>query len=80
MTVRSAGLGTAVSQTISVVLIAIGGFVSVATVVAFFGNTWWVFDYLANFRWHFNLGLVSPDRPCPECQQGDGDHGGHEPA
>ena len=59
MTVRTAGFGTAVTQTINVIIIAIGGFVTVATVLAFFGNAWWLFDYLANFRWHFMwIGLI----------------------
>ena len=53
MTVRSAGFGTAVRQTFTVIIAAIGGTVTLATVVAFFGSTWWFFDYLANFRWHF---------------------------
>ncbi|MCZ7532467.1 MAG: endonuclease/exonuclease/phosphatase family protein [Acidimicrobiia bacterium] len=30
----------------------LGGLAALATVVAFFGSTWWVFDYLANLRWY----------------------------
>ncbi len=30
----------------------LGGLAALATVVAFFGSTWWLFDYLANLRWY----------------------------
>lgn len=30
----------------------LGGLAAVATVVAFFGSSWWLFDYLANLRWY----------------------------
>ena len=31
----------------------IGGLAAISTVLAFFGSTWWPFDYLANLRWYF---------------------------
>ena len=39
-------------------LLAIGVVASLATVLGFFGSTWWLFDFLANFRAHFAVALV----------------------
>ncbi len=36
----------------------LGGIAAIATVVAFFGSSWWLFDYLANFRWYLFWILV----------------------
>ncbi len=36
----------------------LGGIAAIATVVAFFGSTWWLFDYLANYRWYLFWILV----------------------
>lgn len=36
----------------------LGGVAAIATVVAFFGSTWWVFDLLANYRWYLLWILV----------------------
>lgn len=30
----------------------VGALAALATVAAFFGSTWWLFDYLANLRWY----------------------------
>ena len=33
---------------------------AIATIAAFFGDTWWLFDYLANLRWWlFWISLLS---------------------
>ncbi len=38
----------------------VGGIAALATVVGFFGTTWWPFDFAANLRWHlFWLLLVA---------------------
>ena len=31
----------------------VGGLAAISTIAAFFGGTWWPFDYLANLRWYF---------------------------
>jgi hypothetical protein len=37
-----------------------GIFAAIATIAAFFGDTWWLFDYLANLRWWlFWISLLS---------------------
>lgn len=46
-----AGIGATLRATLVVVVLAIGGFTTFATFVAFFGATWWGFDLLANYRW-----------------------------
>lgn len=48
----STGLGAGFRTALIIITIAAGGFATVATIVAFFGNVWWVFDLFANFRWH----------------------------
>lgn len=49
-----AGLRTAL-----IIILFIGGGIAVAlTVAAFFGDTWWFFDFVANFRWHLFWGLI----------------------
>lgn len=35
-----------------------GGVASILSVAAFFGDTWWVFDYVANYRWALMWGLI----------------------
>lgn len=39
-------------------LVAIGAIASLATVLGFFGSTWWVFDFAANFRAHLAVVLL----------------------
>jgi endonuclease/exonuclease/phosphatase (EEP) superfamily protein YafD len=39
-------------------LVAVGVVASLATVLAFFGSTWWLFDFAANFRAHLAVVLV----------------------
>jgi hypothetical protein len=36
-----------------------GGIASLLSVAAFFGETWWLFDYIANFRWALMWGLLA---------------------
>jgi endonuclease/exonuclease/phosphatase (EEP) superfamily protein YafD len=36
-----------------------GGVASILSVAAFFGDTWWVFDYVANYRWALMWGLFA---------------------
>lgn len=36
----------------------LGGIAAIATIVAFFGSTWWLFDYVANYRWYLFWILV----------------------
>lgn len=50
-----AGLRTAL-----IITLFIGGGLGVVfTLAAFFGSTWWLFDYAANFRWHLFWGLIA---------------------
>jgi hypothetical protein len=35
-----------------------GGIASVLSVLALFGETWWLFDYVANYRWALMWGLL----------------------
>ena len=50
-----AGLRTAL-----IIMLFIGGGVGVVfTIAGFFGDTWWLFDYVANFRWHLFWGLIT---------------------
>lgn len=44
----AAGLRTA----LIIALLGLGGVASLATVAAFFGDLWWGFDLVANYRWH----------------------------
>ncbi len=39
-------------------LVTIGVVASLATVLAFFGSTWWLFDWIANFRAHLAIILL----------------------
>ena len=39
-------------------LVAVGVVASLATVLAFFGSTWWLFDFAANFRAHLAVVLL----------------------
>ena len=39
-------------------LVAIGVVGSIATLLGFFGSTWWLFDYVANFRAHLAVVLL----------------------
>jgi endonuclease/exonuclease/phosphatase (EEP) superfamily protein YafD len=49
-----AGLRTAL-----IIMLFIGGGGAVLlTIAAFFGDTWWLFDYAANFRWQLFWGLI----------------------
>jgi hypothetical protein len=49
-----AGLRTAL-----IIFLLIGGGIAAAlTVAAFFGDTWWLFDVAANFRWQLFWGLI----------------------
>jgi hypothetical protein len=49
-----AGLRTAL-----IIFLLIGGGIAAAlTVAAFFGDTWWLFDVVANFRWQLFWGLI----------------------
>lgn len=36
----------------------LGGIAAIATVAAYFGSTWWLFDYAANLRWYLFWILV----------------------
>jgi len=47
-------------RTASIIVISIaGGAATIFTFTAFFGTTWWLFDYFANFRWHMLWLLVA---------------------
>jgi hypothetical protein len=49
-----AGLRTAL-----IILLVLGGSVlSALSVAAFFGDKWWFFDYVANYRWHMFWALL----------------------
>ena len=39
-------------------LVALGVVGTLATVLAFFGSTWWLFDYASNFRAHLAVVLL----------------------
>lgn len=39
-------------------LVTVGVVATLATILGFFGNTWWLFDYAANFRAHLAVVLV----------------------
>lgn len=47
----STGIGTGLRTTFIIVSLGVGLFVTFATVAAFFGTSWWLFDWFANFRW-----------------------------
>lgn len=47
----STGVGTGLRTSLIMIALGFGGIASIATVLAFFGATWWLFDLLANFRW-----------------------------
>lgn len=47
----STGIGTGLRTTFIIVSLGAGLFVTIATVAAFFGSSWWLFDWFANFRW-----------------------------
>jgi len=50
-----AGLRTAL-----IIMLFIGGGVAVAvSIAAFFGDTWWVFDFAANYRWQLMWALLA---------------------
>lgn len=51
MTTATTGLGSGIKAAIIIMALGLGAFASIATVAAFFGNLWWAFDLLANFRW-----------------------------
>ncbi len=50
-----AGLRTA----LIIILFIGGGGAVVFTIAAFFGDSWWLFDYAANFRWQLMWGLIA---------------------
>jgi len=51
--------GLAVGQgVIGFALIATGTICALGTLLGFFGSTWWLFDYAANFRAHFAVVLL----------------------
>ena len=47
----STGIGTGLRTTTIIASLGAGIAVTLATVMAFFGATWWMFDWFANFRW-----------------------------
>ncbi|MFC2153585.1 hypothetical protein ACFLQ7_03020 [Actinomycetota bacterium] len=47
----STGLGTGLRTSLIIIALGFGGVASIATVLAFFGASWWLFDLFANFRW-----------------------------
>ena len=49
----AAGLRTA----LIILLLIAGGIASVFSVAALFGDKWWLFDYVANYRWQLMWGL-----------------------
>ena len=49
-----AGLRTA----LIIILFIGGGIAVVLSIAAFFGDTWWPFDYAANYRWQLMWGLI----------------------
>lgn len=49
---RSSGITETLRFAFIIVLVAVGGLATLATVAAFFGNIWWGFELAANFRWH----------------------------
>ena len=47
----STGVGTGLRTSLIIIALGFGGIASIATVLAFFGASWWLFDLFANFRW-----------------------------
>jgi len=56
---RKTSAGVAVGQgVIGFALVTVGVVGTLATVLGFFGSTWWLFDFAANFRAHLAVVLV----------------------
>jgi len=51
VTSATTGLGSGIKAALIIMALGLGIFSSIATAVAFFGNLWWAFDLMANFRW-----------------------------
>jgi len=51
VTTATTGLGSGIRAALIVLALGLGVFASIATVAGFFGNLWWAFDLMANFRW-----------------------------
>lgn len=50
--IDTSGLGATIRTSLMVFALGIGSVATVATIAAFFGSSWWLFDFVANFRWH----------------------------
>ncbi len=50
--IDTGGLAVTARTSLMVAAAVVGGIATAATVGAFFGSTWWVFEFFTNFRWH----------------------------
>ena len=49
----STGLGTGLRTALIIASLLFGGSIALITILSFLGSTWWLFDYLANYRWQY---------------------------
>jgi endonuclease/exonuclease/phosphatase (EEP) superfamily protein YafD len=53
------GFASGLRTALIIMLFIGGGFVAILSVAAFFGETWWFFDYVANYRWAMMWFLIA---------------------
>lgn len=58
ITQNDTGILSGLRAALIIILLIGGGLAVVLSVAAFFGDTWWVFDFVANYRWQLFWGLL----------------------